>query len=83
MGTNRGHEMGIGSTNQQKYYSPVQVQGLERHIVIRISAGTFSGAVTSNKELLIWGSGDFGVLSQPQKVFLDEVKFTDLRLSKQ
>jgi alpha-tubulin suppressor-like RCC1 family protein len=23
MGTNRGHEMGIGSTHQQKFYSPV------------------------------------------------------------
>jgi hypothetical protein len=35
------------------------------HIIIKIAAGTFSGAITSNKELLIWGSGDFGVLAAP------------------
>jgi len=74
--------MGIGSTQQQRFYSPVLVKGLDMHIIIKISAGTFSGAITSNKELLIWGSGEFGTISQPQKLFLDDVQFTDLKLSK-
>jgi hypothetical protein len=53
------------------------------HIVTKISAGSFSGAITSNKELIIWGSGDFGILSTPQKIFIDDVKFKDVQICKQ
>lgn len=53
------------------------------YMIIKIAAGQFSGAVTSSREILIWGSGDFGVLASPQKIFLDDIKFVDLKISKQ
>lgn len=53
-------------------------------MVNKVSAGAFSAAITSNNELLIWGTGEFGVVAQPQKVYMDgDVKFTDMSLSKQ
>lgn len=52
------------------------------YMIVKVAAGQFSGAVTSSNELLIWGTGDFGILAQPQKIFLDDVKFVELKLSK-
>ena len=65
MGVNRGHEMGLGSSTQQRFYSPVRITALEMYMIVKVAAGAFSGAVTSSRELLIWGSGDFGVLASP------------------
>jgi X-linked retinitis pigmentosa GTPase regulator len=53
------------------------------YLINKISAGAFSGAVTSSRELLVWGSGDFGIFMQPQKVVLENLKFVDLKISKQ
>jgi E3 ubiquitin-protein ligase HERC1 len=65
MGMNRGHEMGLGTNTQPKFYSPVRITALEMYMIIKIAAGSFSGAITSSREAVIWGSGEFGILALP------------------
>jgi|LauGreDrversion4_2_1035121.scaffolds.fasta_scaffold50187_1 alpha-tubulin suppressor-like RCC1 family protein len=52
------------------------------HNVIKVRAGSFSAALTSEKEILIWGSGDFGQVQTPIKVCTEGVQFQDLSIGK-
>ena len=83
MGANRGFEMGLGNSSQGRFFSPVRITALEMYMIVKVAAGSFSGALTSSGETLIWGSGDFGILASPQNCLIDDVKFVDMKLSKQ
>lgn len=53
--------------------------------VCRVIAGGFSAAVIKNayeKQLLVWGQGNFGTFEQPQKLYMDNVDFVDVQISK-
>ena len=45
-------------------------------------AGTFSAAISSSDQILIWGQGEFGVIKSPQKLFMNKVAFVDCQISK-
>jgi len=52
--------MGMGDSNlakQKLFYSPIRLRHLEIHEITKVEAGGFSAALTSDKQILIWGSG--------------------------
>ncbi len=53
------------------------------YIITKLVAGGFSAALTQANEVLIWGSGEFGSFATPQKIFMEDVAFADLEISKQ
>lgn len=84
MGSNRKHEMGLGDTQDSRkpnFFSPIKLNQLEIHNLIKVSAGGFSAALTDHNQVIIWGSGNFGVFNTPQKVCMDDVHFTDIKVS--
>lgn len=50
--------------------------------VAKIEAGGFSAALTTSKELILWGEGEFGIFSIPQRLYMDNIKFNDIKVSK-
>eukprot|EP00347_Sterkiella_histriomuscorum_P023139 403335798 len=80
MGTNKRYELASGTL--QKSSQPIRIQTIDMFAVEKIIAGGFSVAITSQNELLVWGSGDFGVFQSPQKIFMEDVRFVDVSLSK-
>jgi len=38
------------------------VKTLDMFKIVRVIAGGFSAAITNTKEIVAWGSGDFGVI---------------------
>ena len=50
--------------------------------VQKVIAGGFSVAITNSNELLVWSSGDFGTYQSPKKVYMEDVQFDDVSLSK-
>lgn len=64
-GTNRRSELGMGSATQSKFMTPIRIQALEMYMITKVVAGSFSSALTSQNEILLWGSGDFGTFISP------------------
>jgi alpha-tubulin suppressor-like RCC1 family protein len=60
MGTNRRFELGQLNLSAPKSIGPVKIQALELYNIVKIKAGSFSTALTSDQEILIWGTGEFG-----------------------
>ncbi len=83
MGSNTRHELGLGTASNGKYFSPVHINALDDNTVTKVVAGSFSIAITSRSEVLIWGTGEFGNFASPQKMYLDDIRFTDIAISKQ
>jgi hypothetical protein len=54
------------------------------YMISQIKAGFFSAALTSQNELLLWGSmgTDLGSFQSPQKLYLDDIRFVDISMSK-
>ncbi len=87
MGTNRRHELGLAGHHNKgqslKSLSPVKIQSLDAYNVTKVKAGSFSAVVTSDHDILIWGTGDFGSIQMPVKLTTsDSVKYKDLALGK-
>ena len=85
-GSNRRHEMGLGDSTQaveNNFYAPTKLEPLLIHNVTHVAAGGFSAAITDHNELIVWGTGQFGVFSTPQKVCMEGIYFTDMQISKQ
>ena len=60
--------MGLGEQGQSKetnFYSPLKLASLEIHNVVKVAAGGFSAAITDMRQLIVWGTGAFGVFSTP------------------
>ena len=60
MGDNRKHEMGLGESNDHvdnEYLSPMHLQHLEIHDIVKVVAGGFSAALTLQEQIIIWGTG--------------------------
>ena len=77
--------MGLGESNSASitnFYSPIKLEQLEIHNIKSIAAGGFSAAITDMKQIIVWGTGAFGVFSTPQKVCMDGVYFTQIVISK-
>lgn len=51
------------------------------YLITKVVAGSFSAALTSQNEVLVWG-GDMTQYASPQKVFVDDVRFVDICLNK-
>ncbi len=86
MGSNARSEMGLGSlpiSEQKRFYAPIPLDILAQYVVTRVCAGSFSLAMTSSKEMLVWGNGDFGCYTTPQKLFIDDALFAEIAISKQ
>lgn len=84
-GLNSNFELGLGSAAMEhnvRYTSPVQIPSLVDAGTKRVVAGSFSAAINAKDELVIWGSGEFGVIKQPQKLYMNNVMFTDCKISK-
>lgn len=80
MGSNKKFE--LGSPTLQKSSTPIRIQTIEMYLIRKVVAGGFSVALTSQNELLVWGTGDFGTFQTPQKLFLDDIRISDIELSK-
>ena len=84
MGSNQRCELGLGSSQtRQNFYNPVRLTQLESHRVTKIVAGGFSAALTDKNQLIVWGTGEFGVFSTPKKVCMADVCFIDMAISPQ
>ena len=80
-GSNRRHEMGLGENPlavENNFYAPLKLEQLEIHNIIKCAAGGFSAAITDSNQLIVWGTGQFGVFSTPQKVCMDGIYFSDI-----
>ena len=84
MGTNRRFELGLISQSPQtpKSLSPIKIQSLDLHNIVKVRAGNFSAALTYDQEILIWGTGEFGQVQAPIKVFSDGIRFRDIAIGK-
>ena len=82
-GLNSNFELGLGYTEQQdRYLTPVYMHTLENHSIKKVIAGSFSAAINTDDSILIWGTGEFGVIKQPQMLYMDKVRFADCQVSK-
>ena len=78
--------MGLGDSqeaHESNFHAPLKLKQLEIHRVVKVAAGHFSAALTDQSQLIVWGSGQFGVFSTPQKVCMEGILFTDVQISKQ
>lgn len=48
MGSNRRSEMGLINTNASKFIAPVKIPSLDMFNIIKVRAGSFSAALTSD-----------------------------------
>ena len=84
MGSNRQHEMGLGDAHhatQKEFHSPLRMNHLEMHDIIKVAAGGFSAAITSSHSIILWGTGEFGCFIYPQKVCIEGISFRDIQIS--
>jgi alpha-tubulin suppressor-like RCC1 family protein len=82
MGSNRRSEMGIINNNASKFIAPVKIPSLDMFHILNVKAGSFSAALTSDQEILVWGTGEFGQIQIPTKFSAESIKFKDLSISK-
>jgi hypothetical protein len=50
---------------------------------LKIFAGGFSAAITEKNQLIVWGTGEFGVFTTPKKVCMTDVNFVSMTISPQ
>ena len=77
--------MGLGDHPQaieNNFFTPLKLDQLEIHNIVHCAAGGFSAAITDLNQLIVWGTGQFGVFSTPQKVCMDGIYFKDIQISK-
>jgi alpha-tubulin suppressor-like RCC1 family protein len=80
MGSNRRYELALPS--QQKSVGPVKIQTLDLYNIVAVRAGSFSAALNSEQEVILWGTGEFGQVQVPIKLMADGLRFRDLALGK-
>ena len=78
MGTNKGYELGLMQPTVSKSVGVMRIQALEIYMIVKVEAVGFSAALTSQNEILVWGSGEFGQFQTPQKIYMDDTRFTDI-----
>lgn len=83
-GQNSSFELGLGFQEHQEpiYTYPVLIRSLKNTQIKKVVAGTFSAAINSSDQILIWGQGEFGIIKSPQRLFMDKVAFLDCQISK-
>lgn len=88
-GRNREHQLGMGAGHhghpEQCFSMPVRIDAIRDVEVLKVIAGGFSAALIQNayqRQLLVWGQGDFGIFEKPQKLYMDDVDFADIQISK-
>ena len=62
-------------------YSPQKISFVENTNIIKISAGTFSGSLTTNGELYLWGKGAFGEFFKPTLFSNKDEYFIDFQIN--
>lgn len=87
VGRNREHQLGLGQgiSQEQSIAIPMRVEAIRDVEVLKIVAGGFSAALIQNaytRQLLVWGQGDFGIFDKPQKLYMDDIDFTDVDITK-
>lgn len=68
--------MGLGDSHLSReinFFKPLKLTQLEIHRIQQIAAGGFSAAITDIRQLIVWGTGNFGTFSTPQKVCMDGI----------
>jgi alpha-tubulin suppressor-like RCC1 family protein len=81
MGSNRRYELGM-QPQTPKCLAPHRIQALDIYNVTKVKAGSFSAALTSEQEILVWGTGEFGQVQSPIKICTEGVRFKDISLGK-
>ena len=81
-GLNQNYQLGLGEKGQDNEQVPVCVDTLSGAGITKVFAGGFSAALTSQNQILVCGEGNFGVFKTPQKLYMDQVNFTDCIISK-
>lgn len=67
MGSNTQGQLGIGPPSKGSAI-PMLLQELSFSRMIIIRAGSFSGALSEDQELFLWGRGIFGEFYTPHRV---------------
>jgi len=60
--------MGLGESSDavtNNFFTPLKLDQLSIHNLVHCSAGGFSAAITELNQLIVWGTGQFGVFSTP------------------
>jgi len=60
--------MGLGESSDavtNNFFTPLKLEQLSIHNLVHCSAGGFSAAITELNQLIVWGTGQFGVFSTP------------------
>ena len=76
--------MGLGDSPlavENNFFAPLKLEALVIHNLVHAAAGGFSAAITDQHQLIVWGTGQFGVFSTPQKVCMEGIFFTDIKVS--
>lgn len=78
-GLNANYELGLGGTQRShvRYTSPVSIPPLSGVKTKKVMAGSFSAVINGKDELVIWGTGEFGVIKSPQKLYMNSIIFVD------
>jgi len=50
---------------RHKISTPVRIQSLIGQNINKVIAGSFSGSITYDGQLYVWGSGEFGQFKTP------------------
>lgn len=66
---------------EPSFATPQKLDHLGIHEIIKVRAGGFSAAITEKNQVILWGTGEFGVFKTPQKICMDSVHFEDLQIS--
>lgn len=85
VGLNKNCELGQNFTNyanEPVVYDPILIPSLQDEGVKKVIAGSFSAVINMHNQVMIWGSGEFGTIKAPQKLFMDKVEYQDCKISK-
>lgn len=85
VGLNKNSELGQNFTlfaNESTVYDPIIIPALQDQGVKKVVAGHFSAAINMDNQVMIWGTGEFGTIRAPQKLFMDKVEYKDCKISK-
>lgn len=71
--------MGLG--NKSNAYSPQKSVFLSKSSFIKVSAGSFSGSLTADGQIYVWGKGVFGEFLKPTLLTKKDQYFIDIQIN--
>jgi len=70
MGSNLKNQLGLGGISSRICNLPTFLEELSLKKMVKVSAGSYSAALSNENELYVWGEGPFGNFATPHRVKL-------------